>query len=152
MDYDVLIPESKMTLYGYAVNVFMIRFFETMDELEIFLKEENMILEHYYILEYLGDMAGHEDVIRVTIRFKFGGEEQVKYYTPTHTEHYGVYNHERSIYCGRHVWEAQDGNYLKDFFDALKEHGLKMKHDYWAEEAALIDSMIEYARESGLNC
>lgn len=141
------IPEPTTTLYG-LVDIFASQFFETLEELKSFLKEHNGKLEEYYILEYLGDMAGRDDVIRITYKSNRG--EQVQYYAPTSTEHYGVYNHQRSIYCGKHIWEGQDGNYLREFFDALKKHGLVMKNDYWAKEVALIKSMREYARERGL--
>lgn len=141
------IPEPMTTLYG-LVDIFVSQFFETLEELKSFLKEHNGELEEYYILEYLGDMAGRDDVIRITYKSDHG--ERVQYYAPTSTEHYGVYNHQRSIYCGKHIWEVQDGNYLKEFFDALKEHGLEMKNDYWAKETALIESMREYARERGI--
>ena len=140
------IPEPKMVLYG--TNIFSPYSFFTLGGLQDFLEEQGEEFEEYFVLEYLGDMAGREDVIRVTYIDERG--ERVHYYTPTAAEHYGKYDHERSVYRGEHIWEGHDGNYLKEFFDMLKEHGLVMKNDYWAKEAALINWMCECARKDGL--
>lgn len=137
------IPKPKMVLYG--TSIFSSCSFFTLGGLEDFLAEQGKELKEYYVLEYLGDMAGREDVIRVTYIDERG--ERVSYYTPTSTEHYGKYDHERSVYRGEHVWEGHDGSFLERYFDVLKEHGLEMKNDYWEQEAALIDAMREWVQE-----
>ena len=73
-------------------------FFDTKEELKSYCKKNKITLNDVLVIEYLGNIAGRSDVIR-TINY----EGRTMLYTAVDRDGYGMYNHERSFYCGKFI-------------------------------------------------
>ena len=54
------------------------------------------------------------------------------FYTAVDRYGYGMYNHKRSVYCGRFVWEYHYGS-IRDIYKPFKERGLVLEEDIYGE-------------------
>ena len=91
------LPKSKMRLYGFN-GVFSSSYFDTEKELIEYVKTHNTSNGSICVIDYLGNVAGYSDVIKVTYE---NGEYVL--YTAVDEYGYGKYNYERSIYKGEFV-------------------------------------------------
>ena len=134
------IPEPQMKLYGFS-GVFKSAFFDTEIELLEYVKTHNTQFGNICIMEYLGNVAGCSDVIRLT--YKSG--KQVLY-TSVDQDGYGIYNNERSIYRGEFVWEYNHGS-ISEMYSAFRDRGIVFKDDTYAKIAERNRRLFEMFEE-----
>ena len=120
------IPEPQMRLYGFS-GAFKSAFFDTEAELIEYVKTHNTQFGSICVMEYLGNVAGRSDVIRLT--YKSG--KQVLY-TSVNEDGYGIYNNERSIYRGEFVWEYSHGS-ISEMYSAFRDRGIVFEDDTYAK-------------------
>lgn len=117
-------PIPEMTVYSVHGN-----YFETEQELEEYCKAKNIDLSHSYIKEYYREFAGRCDVIR---NYKKGKIEI--FYSACDEDGYGIYNSERSIYCGEFVWEY---NYesISEYYNMFRDKGIVFSNGIYAKQS-----------------
>ena len=120
------IPEPQMRLYGFS-GVFKSAFFDTEEELIEYVKTHNTEFGSICVVEYLGNVAGRSDVIRLTYK---SGKSVL--YTSVNEDGYGIYNNERSIYRGEFVWEYNHGS-ISDVYSAFRDRGIVFEDDTYAK-------------------
>lgn len=99
-------------------------YFDNKEELEIFCKENTKDIDDIVIVDYLGTVAGRKDVISTIYK------NRMMFYTAVDRDGYGMYNHKRSVYCGRFVWEYHHGS-IRDIYNPFKERGLILDEDIY---------------------
>lgn len=129
------IPKPKITLYGID-NLFIGKYFDTQEELEQYLLTEDAIKGRICTLEYLGSVAGKEDVIKKIY------ENESLLYVAVDEDGYGIYNEDRSTYTGKYIWEYNYGN-LRNEYEALKKRGFLLKNDVYGR----FDSFYEKVKK-----
>lgn len=122
------IPEPQMRLYGFS-GAFKSAFFDTEEELIEYVKTHNTQFGSICIMEYLGNVAGRSDVIRLTYK---SGKSVL--YTSVNEDGYGIYNNERSIYRGEFVWEYNHGS-ISEMYSAFRDRGIVFEDDTYAKIA-----------------
>ena len=120
------IPEPKMRLYGFS-GAFKSVFFDTEAELIEYIKTSDTTFGNVCVIEYLGYVAGRNDVIRVTYK-----DAESKLYTSVNEDGYGIYNDERSIYKGEYVWEYSYGS-IREMYSAFRNRGIVFQDDTYAK-------------------
>lgn len=122
------IPEPQMRLYGFS-GAFKSAFFDTEEELIEYVKTHNTQFGSICVMEYLGNVAGRSDVIRLTYK---SGKSVL--YTSVNEDGYGIYNNERSIYRGEFVWEYNHGS-ISEMYSAFRDRGIVFEDDTYAKIA-----------------
>ena len=130
------IPEPQMRLYGFS-GVFHSAFFDTEEELQLWISDHSIEFGSICVLDYLGDIAGREDVMRYT--YMNGTERMI---APCDIDGYGIYNKKRSIYCGRFIWEYFYGD-IQNEVQAFRDRGIEFQNDIYAEREKLLQWMRE---------
>lgn len=136
------IPEPQMRLYGFS-GLFKSAFFDTEEELIEYVKTHNTELGSICVVEYLGNVAGRSDVIRLTYK---SGKSVL--YSSVNEDGYGIYNNERSIYRGEFVWEYNHGS-ISEMYSAFRDRGIVFEDDTYAkiaERNRIIFEMFEEHR------
>lgn len=128
------IPEPQMTLYGVN-GMFFSKYFDTEEELKRYLLTQDAITGNRCKIEYLGNAAGKNDVIRITYESKEGN-----LYTVSDEDGYGVYNQNRSVYTGTFIWEYNHGS-LRDEYEAFKKRGIILENDLYGRLESLYKSI-----------
>ena len=122
------IPNSQMRLYGFSGAFMKSVFCDTEEELKEKIKDLDPIFGgRIQIFDYLGEVAGRRDVIRVT-----NNDGRSFLYVAVDEDGYGIYNEERSIYRGEFVWEYNYGN-LREMYSAFRDKGIVFERDIYAE-------------------
>ena len=103
-------------------------FFETKEELEIYRKNHNLKNKEIISIDYLGDMAGRCDVIKVTT------SNIPSYYAQLDSSSYYNLNRFKSINEGRNVWDIEEGN-LSAIYQAFIERGIKLKNESYLNDS-----------------
>lgn len=130
------VPEPKMRLYGFS-GVFHSTFFDTEEDLKLWVADHDIDFGSICILDYLGNVAGREDVMRYT--YMDGSEKMV---TPCDVDGYGIYNKERSFYCGKFIWEYFHGD-VQNEVQAFRDRGIELQNDIYAERERVLQKMRE---------
>ncbi len=117
------IPDSQMTIYGIREAFKKMVFFDTKEETEVYAKRKGIDVNNIKTFEYLGSVAGREDVIRKTT---VSGETE--FLVAIDEDGYGSYDKERSVWQNKFIWKYVHGN-IKDIYDAFKARGQKLKED-----------------------
>lgn len=120
------IPEPQMRLYGFD-GTFNSAYFDKEEELIEYIKTHSTQFGSVIVMDYLGNVAGCSDVIRLT--YKSGNHVL---YTSVDQDGYGKYNHERSIYRGEFVWEYCHGS-IRDMYSAFRDRGIVFEDDTYAK-------------------
>lgn len=120
------IPEPQMRLYGFS-GFFNSEFFNTEEELMEYVKTADTEFGNLCVIEYLGNVAGCSDVIRVSYK-----DRTPKLYTSVDEDGYGIYNDNRSIEKGEYVWEYNHGN-ISEMYSAFRVRGIVFEEDNYAE-------------------
>ena len=120
------IPEPQMRLYGFS-GFFNSEFFNTEEELMEYIKTADTEFGNLCVIEYLGNVAGRSDVIRVSYK-----DRTPKLYTSVDEDGYGIYNDNRSIEKGEYVWEYNHGN-ISEMYSAFRDRGIVFEEDTYAE-------------------
>lgn len=135
-------PEFKMRLYGFQDT-----FFDTEDELIEYVKNHNSTVDNVCVIDFLGDVAGQSDVIRITSK---SGKQIL--YTVVDEDGYGIYNQERSIYKGEYVWEYNYGSISK-MYSAFRDRGIIFEDDVYSKIDKRNQKVLKMCRENNLfNC
>lgn len=114
------IPDPFMRLYGTYGN-----YFDTFEEAINYCKKNNISTDKIHILDYLGNVAERNDVIRKTYM-----NGNFILYTAVDEDGYGIYNYERSIYNGKFIWEYVHGN-IKEMYIPFRDRGIIFKNDIY---------------------
>jgi len=120
------LPEPQMKLYGFY-GAFASAFFETEKEQKEYVEKNDTEFGNTCIIEYLGHVAGRDDVIRLTYK-----GDKSKLYTSVNEDGYGVYNEERSKYKGEFVWEFNYGS-IRELYSAFRNRGIVFEDDIYAK-------------------
>lgn len=134
------IPEPQMRLYGFS-GVLKSAFFDTEAELIEYVKTHDIQFGNVCIMDYLGNVAGRSDVIRLT--YKSGKQDL---YTAVNEDGYGIYNNERSIYRGEFVWEYNYGN-ISEMYSAFRDRGIVFENDTYAKIAEYYKGIMDMFKE-----
>jgi len=137
------IPESKMRLYAF-VELLKTTYFDKKEKLDRHIKFNKKIAGEPVMIDYLGQMAGKTDVIRITYKDVF-----VSYVSLVDILGYAVYNERQSILEGKYIWEYEYGD-LKDIYDAFKKRGIELVNDVYGKHdelySSVSDSFVDIAR------
>ena len=120
------IPQSQMKLYGFS-GIYKNIFFDTESELLEYVKNNKLGYGNVCIMDFLGNVAGCNDVIRLTY---IDGNEEL--YTAVNEEGYGKYNSKRSFYKGEFVWEFNHGS-IREMYSAFRDRGIVFENDVYAK-------------------
>lgn len=131
------ISNPQMILYGFR-GLFNSVFFDTEKELEEYVKNNDTSFGSTCTVEYLGNVAGRSDVVRITSK----GQKSALY-TAIDMDGYGIYNEERSFYEGQYVWEYEYGN-LRNIYDAFRSKGIIFTNDVYKK----IDDLLTDSEEN----
>ena len=134
------IPEPQMRLYGFS-GAFNSAFFDTEEELNEWVKNHNTEFGDICIIDYLGKVAGRNDVIRKNYK-----DGKSKLYAACDNYGYGIYNFERSIYRGEFVWEYSYGS-LREMYSAFRDRGITFNNDIYDKIDKKYQKILELCRE-----
>lgn len=123
-EYSRMSETDQMILYGFS-GAFESVYFDTELELEAYAKTHDTSFGGKCVIEYLGNVAGRSDVIRITFK-----NCKPMLLTACDGEGYGIYNEERSIDCGEFVWEFTNGD-IKDMYSAFRDRGIVFEDDIY---------------------
>ena len=112
-----VLPESKLKLYCVQ-DAFDSEFFDTTDEQELCMKMKKTDVKRKITIEYLGEVAGKNNVIK---EIKINGDYRL--ISIKNENEYDVYNVEKSNYKGDFVWDHYYGN-TKSVYNAFKERNI----------------------------
>ena len=130
------IPESKMRLYGF-IGIKNNIFFDTEKEIMEYIKLNNLSISNTCIIDYLGLVAGCNDVIKVT--YKDGNTNM---YSPCDKDGYVVYNYDKSYYQGESVWEYNIGS-IDDIINAFKDRNIIKENDKVLKKSKRKDNRLK---------
>ncbi len=134
------IPKSQMRLYGFS-GAFYSAYFDKEEELKEWVKTHNTDFGDIVAIDYLGHVAGRDDVIRMT--YASGKSSLCK---AVDEDGYGIYNEERSTYKGEYVWEYTYGD-LSEEYTAFRNRGIVFQNDIYKKmyerEARLFNAIGE---------
>ena len=116
-------PIPKMAIYAFSIGK-KSKYFDIEDDLIEYVVKNNIDYDKIYMVEYLGDVAGRSDVIKINSK----NSEIIC--SPIDEDGYAIYNAKRSIYKGRFIWEYKDGS-LKEIYDAFRDRGIVFKNDIY---------------------
>lgn len=111
--------QRKMRIYGD--NGIYGDFFDTKNELMEYIKDNGLESSNACFIDYIGSVAGHDDVIKVQ---NFNGN--VKLYTVINEDGFATYNPDRSLRANNYVWEFDFGN-ITQVYEAFKNRGVEFK-------------------------
>ena len=118
--YLVLVPESLMKLYVLDV-LYDCLFFKTVDELLEYVEKNNIeLFNSIYIIDYVGDMCGMSDVIKIS------SKKDSKYITALNKYKIAVYDYENSFLEKRNCWNLEF-DMTEKIYDGLEKSGVKLK-------------------------
>ena len=137
------IPTPQMVLYGFS-GAFKSVYFDTEVELEEYVRTNDTSFGNICVIEYLGNVAGRSDVIRKTSR-----NRKPLLFTACDRDGYGIYNEERSIYCGKFIWEYNNGD-IKDMYSAFRDRGIVFEDDIYGKLAEQDRKLLQMCRERNL--
>lgn len=137
------IPAPQMRLYGFS-GAFKSAYFDTEAELEEYVKTHDTSFGSICVIEYLGNVAGRSDVIRTTSK-----NRKPMLLTVCDRDGYGIYNEERSIYCGEFVWEYNNGD-IKDMYSAFRDRGIVFEDDIYGKLEEEDRKLLQMCREKNL--
>ena len=127
-------PESKLRIYA-IINSFKNICFDKEEKMLKYMKYKKNYGGEKVIIDYLGNMFGRVDVIKVTY-----SDDSVKYFSLENDLGYVVYNQNKM------VWEYEYGE-LKDIYNEIKRLGIKLENDVYGRidelYASVSDKFVE---------
>lgn len=135
----IKLPNSKMKLYAFMGIINKV-FFDTEEELNEYIRFKENDFGRAAIIDYLGAMAGRQDVVRVEYP---NGE--TKFITAIDLDGYAIYNKEKSVQEQKPVWEFEYGD-IREIYIAFKDRGISFANDLYKKEEELfyyIDECIK---------
>ena len=127
-------PESKLRIYA-IINAFQNICFDKEEKMLKYMKYKKNYGGEKVIIDYLGNMFGRVDVIKVTY-----SDDSVKYFSLENDLGYVVYNQNKM------VWEYEYGE-LKDIYNEIKRLGIKLENDVYGRidelYASVSDKFVE---------
>lgn len=127
-------PESKLRIYA-IINAFQNICFDKEEKMLKYMKYKKNYGGEKVIIDYLGNMFGRVDVIKVTY-----SDDSVKYFSLENDLGYVVYNQNKM------VWEYEYGE-LKDIYNEIKSLGIKLENDVYGRidelYASVSDKFVE---------
>lgn len=126
----VKIPESQMTLYSFY-GAFENEFFETEEEVLNYLRYNGHPHTSICIIEYLGNFAGHTDVIKRS----FKNDNQIiesKLLSIHSDDCYSEYDQQSSMRLGKHIWKHSYGT-LRIIYSAFRNREIVLENDIYAK-------------------
>ena len=116
---------SKKTLYGF-LGLFSSEscFFDTIEQLENFMKNNDTTFGLACKIDFLGNVLGQKEVIRRTL---INGN--TKLYVFINDNVYRIYNYENSNYLKKAIWNYEFGN-LKSMYEPFKNKKKKLSKNY----------------------
>lgn len=122
------IPKSKMRLYGYSDTLYGTRkYFDSEEELIKHIRNNDKQFTNIEIIDYIGNIAGRSDVIRVTSK---NGIE--KLYTVIDEDGYAICNVEKSLHEKEFIWEYNYGE-IKEMYSAFRNRGIIFEDDKYGK-------------------
>ena len=109
------IPKSLIRLYGFT-GVYQNIYFNTEEELNEYINNHSTVYGDVCILDYLGNVAGFNNVIRKTY-----DDGYFVLYSQVEENKYAIYNYEKSAILGKYIWNYVDGN-LNEEYNALMKY------------------------------
>ena len=126
--------ESKLRIYA-IINAFQNICFDKEEKMLKYMKYKKNYGGEKVIIDYLGNMFGRVDVIKVTY-----SDDSVKYFSLENDLGYVVYNQNKM------VWEYEYGE-LKDIYNEIKRLGIKLENDVYGRidelYASVSDKFVE---------
>lgn len=138
---EILKPQMK--LYGFS-GAFMSEFFDSEEQLAEWMKSNDTSFGSRCVIEYLGNVAGRSDVIRITDE-----SGRTDLYTVVDEDGYGIYNNKRSICLGKYVWEFSHGS-ISEFYSAFRDRGISFEHDIYDEIDRKHQQILKYSKDNKL--
>lgn len=137
------IPKSQMTLYGVS-SVFFSEYFDTSEELEQWIENNNLLYGRRYKIEYLGKVADRSDVIRVTC-----DDHKPQLYAAVDEDGYAIYNFTRSFASKKNIWEFNYGS-IKEMYSAFRDRGISFENDVYGEIEKRNEKILKLCKENNL--
>ena len=121
------IYESQLILYGITTTKLGTLYFDNLEEMNQYLKKNNISLGFKTKIEYMGNILNCIDVIRQTY-----GDGSYRYVSVVNEDGYMLYNFEQSKKEQQPIWEYLPGS-LREMYDAFKKHGIKLEDDTYSK-------------------
>lgn len=134
------LPNPQMRLYGYS-GVFENLFFDTEEELMEYLRVQNIQPNGKSVIDYLGNVLGRSDVIRLT-----DNNGKQTFYTAIDNDGYATYHHEKSMNKKEFIWEYNYGD-LREIYSAFRSRGASFENDIYAKEDEYFGSIASMLGE-----
>lgn len=132
-------PEPEMRLFSVDNN-----YFESIDELLKYCRANEKSTEGLNIMDYYRNLADCNDVIR-----KSNSETSILF-TVVDRDGYGMYNNERSIYCGKFIWEYHHGS-IKNMYKAFRDKGIVFEDDIYIKIKEQDEYILTKCRKREIN-
>ena len=132
------IPNSDMRVYCINGN-----YFESIDELLKYCRDNNKSTKGLMILDYYRNLAGKSDVIK-----KQDSHTNILY-TAVDEYSYGIYSNERSIYRGEFTWEYRYGS-IRDLYEPFRDKGVVFENDIYAKLDEQMRLILIHCKEKHL--
>jgi len=120
LDVQATIPEMRL----FSIND---EYFDTMEELSQYIKDNGLDVKRTCIVEYIRAFAGRSDVIRET-----DSRGASLYFKACDEDGYGIYNRERSNREKTFIWEFSEGS-IEDMYEPFKTRGIVFDQDVYGE-------------------
>lgn len=133
-------PLSQQRLYRVSYNLLADEFFDSEEEFLQYIevsqsKLKNSVCVSISILDFVGDVAEKNDVIRIA-----NSTGEFYFCTAVDDEHYVVYNITRSQ-KGQPMWELEFGS-LKHIYTAFRNKGIIFQNDIFAKSDSLYEQVM----------
>ncbi len=116
------IPKSEMDLYYIKGH-----YFDTLKDLKVYCKSKGISRSGFFVVSYLRKCANRNDVI-----MKKSRDGNVMLYTAVDEDGYAIYDNERSIYCGKFVWNFENGD-ISELYKPFRDRGIVFTDDRYAK-------------------
>lgn len=128
--------EPEMRLYGVDEI-----FFETMDELLKYCRQNQCSTQHLVVLDYYRNFYDHKDVIRKT------NSEISMFYAIANEHSFVWYGDELNMFDEN--WVFSHGQ-ISSLYKPFREHGIVFEDDIYAKDAERNQHILKYCRENNL--
>lgn len=108
------IPKPLVRLYGFC-GIYQNVYFPSEEELLEYINNNNTIYGDACILDYLGEVAGFDNVIRKTY-----DDGYFVLYCQLDEEKYAIYDYEKSVYYNKFIWNYVKGNLNEEYNSLMK--------------------------------
>lgn len=115
------VPTYEMRLYSIDGE-----YFESIDELLNYCQINNRSTNNLVILDYYREFAGCSDVV------KRQDCDAVKIFTVVNEDNFDICNIEKSMYCGKFVWDGRSGN-IRKYYEPFRDRGIVFENDIYSK-------------------